>query len=752
MSKTHVKLSQNIARISFTPVLSSRPVQDPVTTNQKPIIYPIPVIPTFDASNVSSNRKPYNDTIPVIITFIISIISTICDHLIVAVTVIIALWNAIAEPYSTPLSHSITLAKWKPFIYTIPVSTAFSTSNIFSHRKPYNDTIPVISTFIISIISTICDHLIVAVTVIIALWNAIAEPYCTPLFRSITLAKWKPIIYTIPVSTAFGTSNIFSHWKPYNDTIPVISTFIISIISTICDPISVAVTVIIALWNAITEPYSTPLCCFITLAKQKPVFNTIPVRAAFSISNIFPNHQSNNDTIPVISTFGFSIFFTNPDDDTITIRISISFRDPITEPYSVSLCKPSISPSISTMPSLYPTSPPTASPTMTPSQSSLPSTASCNSPGDKAMVASIVSTISESVSSAFGSGRFAIVLSNKIQSLTSSFESILTTCLMAWGVIGEPVTAVGENASEGTGVYYPDWDGGSGTCLQDDNVPLYMQLNPSTWLYNSLEECCDRYYGAWNKNKCMNKQGSGLWYVDYALGKCVIDCDEVNGPLCGGLAASTEDELFSDPLSCCESKLPWTMKSSCEAESLASNCYCGTGKWYRGDIAGSNVCVRDCDQECGDSTCGGIVIDNYIVLHNNVDECCESEYNWIEGDLCSVKSTKASEDNYWWPDKNNNKCIKGSDMSVENLSVQIYNTIEECCADSITWLSKSACVAGSNPSVSKGSGKYFVDWVHATCKQDTGVADNVANSWDPLFDHMNACCEQIWWSDNCIPS
>eukprot|EP00804_Cyclotella_cryptica_P005734 CCRYP_000073-RA/>CCRYP_000073-RA protein AED:0.18 eAED:0.17 QI:0/0/0/0.75/0.33/0.5/4/0/530 len=373
-------------------------------------------------------------------------------------------------------------------------------------------------------------------------------------------------------------------------------------------------------------------------------------------------------------------------------------------------------------------------------------TASCNSPGDKAMVASIVSTISESVSSAFGSGRFAIVLSNKIQSLTSSFESILTTCLMAWGVIGEPVTAVGENASEGTGVYYPDWDGGSGTCLQDDNVPLYMQLNPSTWLYNSLEECCDRYYGAWNKNKCMNKQGSGLWYVDYALGKCVIDCDEVNGPLCGGLAASTEDELFSDPLSCCESKLPWTMKSSCEQLLLWD------WKMVRGDIAGSNVCVRDCDQECGDSTCGGIVIDNYIVLHNNVDECCESEYNWIEGDLCSVKSTKASEDNYWWPDKNNNKCIKGSDMSVENLSVQIYNTIEECCADSITWLSKSACVAGSNPSVSKGSGKYFVDWVHATCKQDTGVADNVANSWDPLFDHMNACCEQIWWSDNCIPS
>eukprot|EP00804_Cyclotella_cryptica_P015488 CCRYP_003530-RA/>CCRYP_003530-RA protein AED:0.49 eAED:-0.02 QI:0/0/0/0.42/1/1/7/0/872 len=372
-------------------------------------------------------------------------------------------------------------------------------------------------------------------------------------------------------------------------------------------------------------------------------------------------------------------------------------------------------------------------------------TASCDSSKDKATSSTIISTVSDRVTFALSSGSFATVLSNNIKSGTSNFEFITSTCLVVWGVVGTPTMIDGPNQYNGTGFYYPDWDGGSGTCLQDGQAPLYMQKNPLYWMYANLEECCDRYFGGWNKNKCMNQQGSGLWYVNYALGKCVIDCDEVNGPLCGGLATSTEDDLFSDPLSCCESKLPWVAKTSCEAESFSSNCYCGTGKWYRGDKAGSNVCVRDCNKECGDDTCGGIVVDSFIALHNNVDECCKSEYNWIEGNLCSVKSMKSSEDDYWWPDMSNSKCIKGSDAPIMDLSVQLYSTVEACCVSGISWLSKSACVAASNKSTPQGSGKYFVDWVRTICKQDTGVDENVANSWDEQFDDMESCCDQIWW-------
>jgi hypothetical protein len=32
-----------------------------------------------------------------------------------------------------------------------------------------------------------------------------------------------------------------------------------------------------------------------------------------------------------------------------------------------------------------------------------------------------------------------------------------------------------------------------------------------------------------------------------------------------------------------------------QAESFVSSCYAGTGLYYRGDSAGVEVCVRDCD-------------------------------------------------------------------------------------------------------------------------------------------------------------
>ena len=189
--------------------------------------------------------------------------------------------------------------------------------------------------------------------------------------------------------------------------------------------------------------------------------------------------------------------------------------------------------------------------------------AKCSSSKDKAMGSSTVTTISDRVTSALATGNFAVILGNYIKSETSNLEFISTTCLVVWGVIDAPATDE-ENILKGTGIYYPDWVGGSGTCLQDDQPPLYMQMNPSYWMYNSLEDCCDRYFAGWNKNKCMNQQGSGLWYANFALGRCVIDCAEVGGPLCGGLTTSTDGDLFTDPLTCRESKLPWLKNKSCE--------------------------------------------------------------------------------------------------------------------------------------------------------------------------------------------
>ena len=116
------------------------------------------------------------------------------------------------------------------------------------------------------------------------------------------------------------------------------------------------------------------------------------------------------------------------------------------------------------------------------------------------------------------------------------------------------------------GVFYPDWEAHSGTCLQDGNQPVYMK-NTEAWLFGSLKECCDRYYGGWKKNKCMNIKGSGLGYVSHMGGKCVTDCDSGSGGTCGGLANLFSDNLFTDPRSCCGSELPWAFIEFCEVSS-----------------------------------------------------------------------------------------------------------------------------------------------------------------------------------------
>ncbi len=187
--------------------------------------------------------------------------------------------------------------------------------------------------------------------------------------------------------------------------------------------------------------------------------------------------------------------------------------------------------------------------------------AACSSPSDIAKVAAIVDTVTANMNGSMGSGQFRETLSIKIiQSPT--LDDSLVECFMVWGVVGTAETEIG-GSGLGTGVFYPDWVYHSGTCLQDGKEPAYMK-NSSTWLFSSLEDCCSRFYSGWNQNKCMNPNGSGLWYVSHINGKCVTDCEVGNGETCGGFANLLDFDLYSNPRSCCESELFYRFIEFCE--------------------------------------------------------------------------------------------------------------------------------------------------------------------------------------------
>ncbi|ACI64216.1 predicted protein [Thalassiosira pseudonana CCMP1335] len=106
-------------------------------------------------------------------------------------------------------------------------------------------------------------------------------------------------------------------------------------------------------------------------------------------------------------------------------------------------------------------------------------------------------------------------------------------------------------------LYYPDWAGLNKGCINDGNAPSYMQYNPSMWMFEDLEDCCDRHY-LWDLATCLGASataGSDKWFVDYFLNKCVKEC--VGDEPCGGLVDGTWVDLFESQSECCSKKMWW---------------------------------------------------------------------------------------------------------------------------------------------------------------------------------------------------
>ena len=90
-----------------------------------------------------------------------------------------------------------------------------------------------------------------------------------------------------------------------------------------------------------------------------------------------------------------------------------------------------------------------------------------------------------------------------------------------------------------------------------------MQYNPSMWMFDELEDCCDTNY-PWDLATCLGASAaaaSDKWFVDYSLDKCVKEC--VGDEPCGGLIDGSWVDLFESQSECCSKKVWWNTK--CDA-------------------------------------------------------------------------------------------------------------------------------------------------------------------------------------------
>ena len=152
----------------------------------------------------------------------------------------------------------------------------------------------------------------------------------------------------------------------------------------------------------------------------------------------------------------------------------------------------------------------------------------------------------------------------------------------------------------------------------------------------------------------------------------------------------------------------------------------------------------------GDKTCGGLVEEAWVVLHDSAEDCCAHEYSWMSNELCAARSTHSTLSKFW-ADKTNAKCQDDLVVPTEDLSMALYESIEDCCLYGLSWLSKGACFSSSGSGMDLtglGSNKYYIDYVKEQCAQDCdgpAPCGGLAQQWNILYETAEQCCDRISW-------
>ena len=242
-------------------------------------------------------------------------------------------------------------------------------------------------------------------------------------------------------------------------------------------------------------------------------------------------------------------------------------------------------------------------------------------------------------------------------------------------------------------------------CLEDDKVPAYMRSNPTQWVYDKLEGCCERYF-SWDQPACVVASGgddttiyTNQWYVNHETEVCEQDCVKDSSTPCGGSVKSWKD-LFDSAADCCESRLSWISSSVCEAQSNLQD-PTGTGEWYVDYQL--EACVTDCPKSSG-ATCGGVVSSAHVILHASADACCADKLGWVPSANCVAGSTNSAVavtgSNDWYADHKLGKCVQDckdtSNASCGGLAKgwdETFNSAGACCSAKLWWLEKrSDCI------------------------------------------------------------
>lgn len=237
--------------------------------------------------------------------------------------------------------------------------------------------------------------------------------------------------------------------------------------------------------------------------------------------------------------------------------------------------------------------------------------------------------------------------------------------------------------------WYPDWRGQSGTCKNDGNAPTYMKVF-GIYFESSLDACCKRYFG-WDLSVCNGSSGpvpSGFFPNWGGTEQRCINSTESPNLLPNYMRQNSEQWLNDDVGTCCERHFNWVY-GDCIELSGGNSSEIATNKWYVNQR--DEVCQRDCPEGNGGS-CGGLA----------------RPWN------------------------------------------ALYETVANCCAQKLSWISPETCEAKSSGVAPTGTSEWFIDWSLEKCVKDCvdpsdGNCGGLAMRWDKRHQTANECCRRLWF-------
>ena len=197
--------------------------------------------------------------------------------------------------------------------------------------------------------------------------------------------------------------------------------------------------------------------------------------------------------------------------------------------------------------------------------------------------------------------------------IASTAEALPGSTLTSFAILAGVVT---DTAGVPSGEWYPNWESGEETCVNDGKAPGYMT---DIFMMSSKQECCEQWFSYATKTCVGSTDGEGSTKIVYVPDWSDMTCQAKQEK---DLTAWEETEAFDTLDDCCTKRLPFNLGQCC---SIAPGCQSSNDVVY---YPKDRKCIGGSKQSLGPY--------EQLVAKDSATDCCENNYWWEKSECCNA--------------------------------------------------------------------------------------------------------------------